>query len=330
VPKPLCVMGEGIKDRFLRQSLEYRISGVDADPDSDHLYHASYFLDYLISGQPNVGEPKFGDNVARFRSIWEAMMLQLNATPEGIDAVAVLRKWAGRIELAEAYQRFAAYFLFNTQSPMPAVPANLVPIGAHGAQKLPLLLSDTELQSDPIELPCRYSAALWEVLVQTDPAKPAREVTVEADGLTSGVYLSVYLTETGKQRADLGEWAGPAPVCYLPAGDPCTIAVSEPASHLNIVVVNTADTEAGVVLRVKAQPEDKPKSPLGTGKCMCDDGLRLTCDPAFEKTVDGFVIQVDGWLQTELQWCYRDCLAKCGCDPLATDLTCAHACICGP
>jgi hypothetical protein len=280
-----------------------------------------------------VGEPKSGDNVARFRSIWGAMMKQLLATPGKIDAVAVLRNWAGRGELAAVYERFAAYFLYNTQSPMPAVPANLVPTGAWGAQKLPLLLGDAEVASEPIVLPGRYSAAHWEVPVQADPAQPAREVAVEVDGgLPEGVYLDVYPTATGEQRKDYGRWGGPTPACYLPSTSACTVAVSEPNTHLNIVVANTSDAQVSLVIRVKAAPEPKvsPTKVIGTGRCLCSDGLPLTCDPAYEKTADGFVLQVDLWLQTDLAWCYWDCLDNCGCDRLDPDLTCAHTCICGP
>lgn len=332
LPKPFCNMGEGIKARFLRQTLQYGVNSNAGDPDNMHSYHASWFLDYLINGQPGVGEPRYGDHVARFNSIWGAIMQQLSQTPGTVDALDVLRQWAGRVEFNQAYQDFAAYFLFNTNSPMPGNPKNTVPDGAWGDQQQILLAAETEIKSNPIKLPYRYSAALWKVVVQVDPAKGSRQVVVKADGdLPENVYLNVYLSGVDDQRADHGKWGGPKEACHLPSSDECIIPVSEPKVVLHIVAANASDYTTEVVVKVSAAPDEPARPAPGgsTGNCICADGLPLTCDPAWENTTDGYAMQVMLWEQTELQGCYRDCLAKCGCDPMDPDLDCSHRCICG-
>jgi hypothetical protein len=322
--EPGRTMGKDINARFLQASLRYNVAGNDNDPHSGHMYSASHFLDYLLNGRPTLGSPKPAnptqrDINQRFVQIWGEMM-SWKTKKGSIDALGVLRQWAGgSFDFDSAFEDFAAYFLFNVNSPMPGKPKK-VPDKARSGNVCGLLLKDSQSTCDSIKIKGWYSAGLWDVAVEVDPTKQPRTVTVEPVEDVSDVIVKVYVLPKN-ERQNLGPWGSPKPKCQATKKAPCVVSLTSDDNVLYVVATNRGSQDREVTVKVSSsevKPTITPK-PLVPCKCICPGGWPLVQFPG--DFLLGPLCPPDppppepAYGTCKWEECYDEWEKKCGCPP---------------
>ncbi len=276
-------MGEGIKAKYLDQSIEY-LSEDTGDTYYRHQYHTAYFLEFVLAGTSG------GQNQAKaFSDMWGYVTAEINenddnwyAEEEDLagdwDVTVHLAKWLGNRErLNAAYREFAAYYLFNATSPLP-IPADAaapdkVPAEA-AAQWSYLKMDDEETTSQSFDLPWRYSAKVWGVVVEVDPAEAARSVSVSGVGSWPQDVSAHVFVLPGDRRVNLGYGQGPPPQASLTSAGPVQVDVSQ-GDGLYVLVINSGDRVQQVSLKITAEDKKTTPTPENTlqGKWVLADPI---------------------------------------------------------
>ena len=289
--EPGRTMGKDINARFLQASLRYNVAGNDNDPHSGHMYSASHFLDYLLNGRPTLGSPKPAnptqrDINQRFVQIWGEMM-SWKTKKGSIDALGVLRQWAGgSFDFDSAFEDFAAYFLFNVNSPMPGKPKK-VPDKARSGNVCGLLLKDSQSTCDSIKIKGWYSAGLWDVAVEVDPTKQPRTVTVEPVEDVSDVIVKVYVLPKN-ERQNFGLWVNPKPKCpQATKNAPCMVSVTYDDNVLYVVATNSGSQDREVTVKVSTVDLNVDPPKIESGAVGVDYNFAATAKgiPSSVKTI---------------------------------------------
>jgi hypothetical protein len=255
-------MGEGIKVNYLDKSIEY-LSENTGNSYYRHQYHTAHFLEFLLAGKSG------GQNQAKaFGDMWGYVTGKINEHDDPFllveeediagdwDVTWHLKQWLGdRSRLDAAYREFAGYFFFNTGSPLPADAAvpDRVPAEAAGQWSY-LKVNEKDITSQLFDLPGRYSAKLWGVVVEVDPAKPSRTVSVSGAGNWPRDVAAYVFVLPNDRRVNLGYGQGPPPQATITGGQPVQVNIS-PGDGLYVLLINSGDQDRQASLKITA--EDK-------------------------------------------------------------------------
>lgn len=257
-------MGESIKARYLEQSIEF-VSETKSDPHFRHQYHTAHLLDFMIYGVSG-GQPDREQEAATFRDMWGRIVDKINENDDNFlaeeedlagdwDVAAHMADWLGsKQRLNAAYQEFAAFYLFNRNSPIPVAsnaPHDKTPAEAAAAWTQ-MRLNDREVTSPAFNIPARYASALWGVVVEVDPAQPARTVKVESPvDLLPDTAVYIYILP-GDKRVDLGFGQGPVLIESLDTAQREVTIEVQSGAGLYLLAVNASNSAANMTLKLSA------------------------------------------------------------------------------
>jgi hypothetical protein len=299
---PATLMGQFIKPQYLAAALTSTNEGVEGDPNVNHHYKTSHFIDFVLNGYPK-GTIRGTNETTRFVALWKSYLAARHAaTP--LPAIEFLDSWLGaNFALLSAYEQFASYFLFNTKSPMPATPPEKMPVSAVNGGWLLLLDTDTAQSSQSLEIPAGYAARLWGIRLKfAGGATATRTVSVGAvDDLPTAVGLLVFVQPGDAPRQVLpisvGGWRGPLPRCSL-AGSrkQCTLTVSSDDVVYALAINHGTDTQSvAVIVR-------DPILEMVVDPAAIADG-QIDWDYTFRATVKGIP---DAVKQVSFAWDFGD------------------------
>ncbi len=192
------------------------------------------------------------------------------------DVTLHLTEWlGGRNRMEAAYREFAGYLLFNTGGPLP-VTETKVPAEA-AAQWSFLKLNDTETSSQSFALPARYTAKLWGVVVEVDPAEASRLVSVSGAGSWPQNVTAHIFVLPGDMRVNLGYGQAPPPLASYSGGQPVQVNVS-PGAGFYVLVMNAGDQSQQVSLKITAAGKGPTATPSENvqGKWVLTDKIVQT------------------------------------------------------
>jgi hypothetical protein len=203
-----------------------------------------------------------------------------------------------------AYREFASYLLFNAGSPFP-ITETKVPAEA-AAQWSYLKLADTETTSQIFPLPARYSAKLWGVVVEVDPAKVSRLVSVSGAGSWPQNVTAHIFSLPGDVRASLGYGQTPPPLASYSGGQAVQVNAS-PGAGLYVLVMNAGDQAQQVSLKITAAGKEPTATPSKNvqGKWVLVDKI---VEPPALSDPGGCPVQSEFTAASaSLTWAVRNC-----------------------
>ena len=228
-------MGSPMTPIFLQACLRYVGETGNTDPQFNHHQKTSHFLDFLIKGTLK-GRPVGGSETERFLALWKLFVARR-------DAFRALDEWLGPGEpLNWQYERFAAFYLFNTNSPLPANPRDRLPMAVAAGNWILLKASETQATGERVSIPAAYASGIWAIRVEPKDGEPTRAVSVRTVArVPSDTMVSVYRL-SGASRIDLGltdgRWDGPQPVCGLTGTKDCLLDLPPEDSDVAVTVVD--------------------------------------------------------------------------------------------
>jgi hypothetical protein len=252
-------MGKDINAQYLEFSVrsteeaQGKDEGKAENPERQHAYASSHFLDFVINAYP-AATKKNPDARVRFKGLWDAYIIAANKDKLSVSAINVLDAWLGG-DLTLAYEAFAGYFLFNTDSPMPAAPRERVPDLLLSGTAVLLRDADKEQSSEPQEIRPYYAARLWKILWSATGAASTRTLSVGAtQALPAGVDLLVFVMPVEAPRQAMGfnpaSATGPKPRCALFTSQyQCSLTISK-TDAIYVLAVNSSISSQKVAVKV--------------------------------------------------------------------------------
>ncbi len=225
----------GVNPRMFEKPLS---ATGEARPYDDHEYERAYFLDYLVSR--NAQFHALHTAVAAYDGHSHAIFAPLHRA---------LRDGTG-VSLSDHYRGFVNHFLFSKTSPVAALVPDQRSTEMTSTVRMP---SSPTSPPPPVEhsftLPKEYTAKVWGVNLEPDPARPSepRSVFVESVKQSPTVHVELYVL---KENRRVDGTLKPSRI-LVKQGDawPLTATADD---RIYVVAINTSETEDGqATVRIK-------------------------------------------------------------------------------